>query len=295
MTGMTTPPDCIPCFLRQALEAARFATDDPTLHSRIVLQTLGAVAAMDLSQPPPAAIQIIQRLLRQTTGVDDPYRDAKSRCNLLALQMLPELVVDVRQAHDPFAAAIRFAIAGNVIDLGAKGGLGEAGMPAALRRALGEPMAGDIETFRRAVSAARQILYLADNAGEIVFDRLLIEQLPTDRVTLVVRGAPTINDATREDAQTAGLLGLVEVIDNGSDAPGTILADCSEDFRRRFYAADLIIAKGQGNFESLGDVAPGVFFLFKVKCPMVAAQIGHPVGSQVLWRSPRQKNGGHAP
>jgi hypothetical protein len=279
---MTTPPDCIPCFLRQALEAARFATHDPALHSRIVLQALGAVAAIDLSQPPPAAIQTIQRLLRQTTGVDDPYRDAKKRFNRLALELLPECVAQVRRARDPFATAIRFAIAGNVIDLGAKGGLGEAGMHVALRRALGEPMAGDIEPFRRAVSAARQILYLADNAGEIVFDRLLVEQLPPGRVTLAVRGGPTINDATREDAQTAGLPGLVEVIDNGSDAPGTILADCSEDFRRRFHAADLIIAKGQGNFESLADTAPGVFFLFKVKCPTVAAHVGHPVGSQVL-------------
>jgi len=292
---MTTPPDCIPCFLRQALEAARFATDDPALHNRIVLQALGAVAAMDLSQPPPAAIQTIQRLLRQTTGVDDPYRDAKQRFNHFALELLPECVAEVRRARDPFTAAVRFAIAGNVIDLGAKGGLGEAGMHAALRRALGEPMAGDIEAFRRAVAAARQILYLADNAGEIVFDRLLIEQLPTDRVTLVVRGAPTINDATREDAQTAGLPELVEVIDNGSDAPGTILADCSEYFRRRFQAADLIIAKGQGNFESLADTVPGIFFLFKVKCPTVAAQVGRPVGSQVLWRSPRQKNASQSP
>jgi uncharacterized protein with ATP-grasp and redox domains len=292
---MTTPPDCIPCFLRQALEAARFATDDPALHDRIVLQALGAVAGMDLSQPPPAAIQTIQRLLRQTTGVEDPYQEAKRRFNRLALQLVPELAADVRRARDPFATAIRFAIAGNVLDLGAKGGLGEADMHAALRRALGEPMAGDIEAFRRAVAAARQILYLADNAGEIVFDRLLVEQLPTGRVTLVVRGAPTINDATREDAQTAGLPGLVEVIDNGSDAPGTILADCSEDFRRRFHAADLIIAKGQGNIETLGDVAADVFFLFKVKCATVAAQVGRPVGSQVLWRSPRQKNGGQSP
>jgi len=282
---MTTPPDCIPCLLRQTLEAARFASADPALHGRVVLQALGAIAGVDLSRPSPATIQTIQRLLRRTTGVDDPYRAAKQRLNRLALTLLAELAAEIRQAPDPFATAIGFAIAGNVLDLGAKGGPGEAGMPAALRRALDEPLAGDLEAFRRAVADARRILYLADNAGEIVFDRLLIEQLPPGRATLAVRGAPTINDATRDDAEAAGLPALVEVIDNGSDAPGTLLDDCSEVFLRHFRAADLIIAKGQGNFESLAGTAPGVFFLFKVKCPAVAAQVGHAVGSQILWRT----------
>jgi uncharacterized protein with ATP-grasp and redox domains len=115
---------------------------------------------------------------------------------------------------------------------------------------------------------------------------LLAEQLPLERLTFAVRGAPVLNDATLADARLAGLDGLAEVIDNGSDAPGTILADCSEEFRRRFAAADLIVAKGQGNYESLSEEPHDIFFLFTVKCDVAARHAGVPRGTQVLWRSP---------
>ncbi len=114
---------------------------------------------------------------------------------------------------------------------------------------------------------------------------MLIEQLPRGRVTVAVRGRPVINDATREDAIIAGLPALAEVIDNGSGIPGTVLTDCSPEFRRRFAEADLIIAKGQGNFETLNDVTAPLFCLFRVKCPIVAGHCGHPVGSHVVWRA----------
>ena len=126
---------------------------------------------------------------------------------------------------------------------------------------------------------------LADNAGEIVFDRLLIEQLPIDRVTVAVRGYPVINDATLDDAETAGLTDIVDVISNGSDAPGTLLDDCSEAFRSRFEEADLIIAKGQGNYETLAQSPRPIFFLLRVKCPVVARDLDYPVGSMVVHPS----------
>ncbi len=283
---MRTAPDCIPCLLRQTLAAARLATADPAAQERFVHQALGVIAALEPPQSPPEVAQTIQRLLRRATGVSDPYREAKRRFTRIALDLLPGLATAVREASDPLAAAVRLAIAGNVIDLGARSDLGEAEVRATILGALAEPLAGDLEEFRWAVGGARRILYLTDNAGEIVLDRLLLEQLPAGRVTVAVRGAPVLNDATREDAAASGVGALAEVIDNGSDAPGTLLADCSADFQRRFRAADVIVAKGQGNFESLSDTAPGVFFLFMVKCPPVAAQVGQPVGSRMLWRSP---------
>ena len=149
--------------------------------------------------------------------------------------------------------AARIAIAGNMIDLGVNGNVTETDVQQAVRQALSAPFYGDQELFHHSIANARSILYLADNAGEIAFDRLLIEQISPERVTLVVRGGPVINDATRVDAQAVGLDEIVEVIDNGSDAPGTLLEDCSPEFRRRFVDADLIIAKGQGNFESLSN------------------------------------------
>jgi uncharacterized protein with ATP-grasp and redox domains len=137
--------------------------------------------------------------------------------------------------------------------------------------------------LRRAVAGADRILYLCDNAGEIVFDRLLIEVLPSEKITAVVRGTPVINDATLEDARATGLTEVVRVMDNGSDAPGTLLETCSPAFRDCFAAADLIIAKGQGNFETLSETrGKRIFFLLKVKCPLIARDIGEPTGRLVV-------------
>ncbi|GAF94354.1 unnamed protein product, partial [marine sediment metagenome] len=126
---------------------------------------------------------------------------------------------------------------------------------------------------------------LADNAGEIAVDRLLIQELGPQRVTMAVRGAAVINDVTFADARQVGMPELVEVIDNGSDAPGTLLDDCSASFCKRFCEADLIIAKGQGSFETLSEIESNIFFLFKVKCPVIAAHVGLPTGTHALLRS----------
>jgi hypothetical protein len=216
------------------------------------------------------------------TGVDDPYRQAKDRLNQLALELIPPFRARVKADSDSLKMAVRLAIAGNIMDMGVIGNLTEAEVRQTMDQALHAPFFGEMDKFRQAIDEAQSILYLADNAGEIAFDRLLIEQLLPKQITLVVRGAPIINDVTLIDAQTVGLDKMVEVIDNGSDAPGTILSDCSPEFRRRFAEADLIIAKGQGNFETLSGESGNLFFLFKVKCPMVADLLKQPVGMQML-------------
>ena len=261
------------------------ASTDPIVHEQVMQALLHLLGGMDMDLSPPVLAQRIHRRLRELTGVEDPYRAAKDQQNRMALNFLHELKGEIGAASDPLAMAVRLSIAANIIDLGAKTGLAEEDVLPALTRAVKEPVVGDMEGFRKAVTQAHRILYLADNAGEIVFDRLLIEQLSPARVTLAVRGKPVINDATIADARAAGLHELVEIIDNGSDAPGTILADCSRDFTRRFTEADLILAKGQGNFETLSDESRNIYFLFKVKCPVIAAQVGLPAGTHVLVRS----------
>ncbi len=285
---MDTHLECIPCLIQQALGAARFASPDAAVHERIVRTLLAETAEMDLSQSPPALAQRLHRRVRQLSGIADPYLDAKRRFNALTTQMLPKLAAEVEESADPFFRALRLAIAGNVVDLGVKGGIGEKDAEGAVRNTLNEPFHGDVEGLRQAVHDAAKILYLADNAGEIVLDRLLIERLPLERVTLAVRGCPVLNDVTYADAEAAGFTQLVEVMDNGSDAPGTILADCSEAFRRRFREADVIIAKGQGNYETLSDEDANIFFLFKVKCPVVAAHAGLPIGTHALLHNHRK-------
>lgn len=282
---MKTYLDCIPCFLRQTLDAVRLVTSDEAIHERLMQEGLRAASNLDPHQPPPALGQRIHRRIRELTRQSDPYRSAKDRFNQLALRHLPELRARVACSAAPLETAVRLAIAGNVIDLGINSDLRNAQVTGAINHALRAPLHGDVDALARAVADAARILYIADNAGELVFDRLLLEHLPLDKVTVVVRGAPVINDATVADAETAGLPEIVEVIDNGSDAPGTILADCSAAFRRRFEDADLIIAKGQGNYETLSHVPNDVFYLLMVKCPVVARELNCAVGSLILRRS----------
>jgi uncharacterized protein with ATP-grasp and redox domains len=295
---MRTSVDCIPCLVRQALDAGRLVSSDPAVHEQIVRDALLWIAEADLHRPPPVLAQRIHRRLREITGVDDVYRAAKDRLNRLAMGLLPELRAEIATAEDPFGLAVRLAIAGNVIDLGVKGDVTEADVRRSIDQALAEPIRGPLDELRRAAERAGRILYLADNAGEIVFDRLLIEQLSPERVTVAVRGAPVLNDATMADARAIGLDEIVEVVDNGSDAPGTILDDCSPAFRRRFAEADLVIAKGQGNFETLSDELSTVYVLFKVKCPVIAARVRLPEGAHVVVRTgepPPESTDGGAP
>ncbi len=279
---MRTFFDCIPCFVRQALDAARFATADQAIHEHVLRQALRAASNMDLTTTPPAMGQRLHRLIRQLTKNDDPYREVKQRFNRAALELYPGMKERVTRSDQPFETAVRLAIAGNIIDFGIHNHLDEGEVEAAIEHALSAPLRADARAVQAAVERADDVLYLADNAGEIVFDRLLIEQMPLETITVAVKGRPVLNDATMEDAEAAGLCELVTVIDNGSDAPGTILDDCSGAFQQRFRRADLVIAKGQGNYETLSDADQAVVFVLKAKCPVIARDLDCEVGSLVL-------------
>jgi hypothetical protein len=226
--------------------------------------------------------QQVHRLIRQLTQNPDPYAAIKQRMNQPAAKLYPMWHAIYRQAHSPLDAAMRLAIVGNLLDVGAKTQLDAASVRAAFEGALSAPLRGSLEELADAIRRARSILYLADNAGEIVFDRDLLAQLPLGNFTVAVRGRPVLNDATLADAKQAGLPDFCEVISNGSDAPGTVLDDCSPEFREQFNTADLIIAKGQGNYESLAGMGKEIFFLLKIKCDVLSRDLGWPLGSLVL-------------
>jgi len=282
---MKTFLDCIPCIVRQTLDAVRLVASDDAFHERVLREVLRAAAAMDLHQTPPEMAQWIHRRIRELIAQTDPYRQIKDRFNRMALELYPTLREWVEQSDNPMETAVRLAIAGNVIDFGVNSQLSETEVRQSVRHALSTSLDADIDGFSRAVSDAERILYLTDNAGEIVFDRLLIEQMPPGKVTVGVRGSPVINDATMTDAEDTGVVLSAEVIENGSDAPGTILADCSKNFLERFNKADLIIAKGQGNYETLSEVDKDIYFLLKAKCPVITRDIGCQMNSLVLRRS----------
>jgi len=280
---MKTYFDCIPCFVRQVLDSVRMITDDEQLHEKVMREALKMASGMDLSQSPPAMAQKIHRFIREMTGVDDPYLEVKNRFNTMALRLYPDLKEQIETSIDPIETAIRLAIAGNIIDFGVNSTVEPSQVEQTIAESLTDPLDTEsLELFKDAITQAKDILYLGDNAGEIVFDRLLIERLPFEKITFVVKGGPILNDAVMKDAQNVGLTDVVDVIDNGSDAPGTILNGCSEKFRRRFDDADLIIAKGQGNYETLSDVDKNIFFLVRPKCNVLARHLGCEIGSLVL-------------
>ena len=278
--------ECIPCLVRQATEAVDLATGDRALKERLLPQLLQEIAAAFPTTDCPVSIsQRLHRRVREETGQQDPYHALKGQMNRTALELLPVLMEELRRQPHRREAVVRLTIAGNLLDAGSKRRLAPAELEAHLKTIGGEPLWGSVDDLFQAADDAHCILYLADNAGEIVFDRLLIEALPSEKITIAVRGFPVINDATLEDAETVGLPAIAPVIGNGSDAPGTLLEECSEEFRYWMDRADLIISKGQGNYETLSGTDQNVFFLLTVKCPKVAAEIGAPVGSMVVRRA----------
>jgi len=281
---MHTSLDCVPCLVQQSLKVARMATADEKVHEAVLRDILRHASQLDLTRPPMLG-QWIYRQVRQRTGQDDPYLAVKQESNRLALALYPAWKQRILASENPLTAAVRLAIAANLIDFGIKGDLQPEDIPSALEKSFASRLEGDADEFFDAVARAKDILFLADNAGELVFDRLFLELLARNNLTVAVKGGPAINDALRADAEAAGLPGLVEVIDNGTDGAGTLLDTCSAEFQRRFERAQLIIAKGQAHYETLEGCPRDLFFLLKVKCPLVGRHIGHEVGSLVIHRN----------
>lgn len=278
---MKTYLDCYPCFLRQALEAARLAGADQGQQKAVLDRVLDLLKQVEPASTPPEIGDRVHRIVRQEVGDGDPYQAVKQASTRQALSLYPRMKALVAESGNPLDVAVRLSIAGNIIDLGPNL---EYDLWATVERVLAQPFAiDDGMAFREALARADRALYLADNAGETVFDRVLIESLGVP-VTYVVKGGPTLNDATVEDALAAGLDQVAEVVSNGTDAPGTIMARCSEAFRRLYDEAELVIAKGQGNYETLSEEGPKVFFLLQAKCPVMARDADVPVGSIVLKR-----------
>jgi uncharacterized protein with ATP-grasp and redox domains len=211
----------------------------------------------------------LNREFCRITGVSNPYAKEKAESNSLSLSLYKKYRIRVLESANPFDMALRLAIAGNIIDYGANA---DFNVPVTIHKVLESEFAIDhSKELVKRIKAASRILYLGDNAGEIVFDKLFIEMIMHPRLTFAVRGSHVLNDATLEDAQQVGMNLVADVISNGYDAPSTLLSECSEEFMRHYNEADLIISKGQGNFEGLlEENDPRIFHLLMVKCDVIA-------------------------
>jgi len=295
---MKTYLDCIPCFFRQALEGSRIVRASPKQQKRIIDEFARKIPQISLEASPPEIARIGYKLLRAVSSNGDPYQAIKQKSNRIALRLLGRLRNKVNHSKDRLLTAIELAVAGNIIDFGVKNNLN---IKEELKKILAEEnkvihkqSIFHYAEFRQALRKARDILYLADNAGEVVFDRILIEEIkkayPDKKLYYAVKEKPVINDALFEDAKVCGIDKVVQVISNGTDAPGTILALCSKEFKQIYKRADMIISKGQGNFESLSNEKRPIFFLFMVKCPVVAKETDCKMGNIVLFYN-LKKNG----
>ena len=215
------------------------------------------------------------------TGIYDPFAEEKANSNRLAMELYKEWKPKVLKFKNPLELALRLSIAGNIMDYGA---INNFDIHQTIEHVLNADFAIDhTSLFKQRIHKAKSILYLADNAGEIVFDKLFLETIGHPDVTLAVRGGNTLNDATVQDAQEIGIDSVAKLISNGFDAPSTILEQCSTEFLAVYHSADLIISKGQGNFEGLiHEKDPRIFFLLMVKCDVVAELLAVTKGSFIV-------------
>ncbi len=276
--------ECVACFVRQGLETAARASRDVEVRWRAMRQICAIAGDTATDITPPELAERVYDAVAAVTGVPDPFYEEKRRANEIAMGLQSRFERILADAPDPLLAAIKFSIAGNSMDLGIVTEYGDVG--ALAESMLAAPLGiDDYEAFRRRLSQARHVVMIGDNNGEVVFDRLLIQQMKKVRdcrYTYVVRGRPVINDVTVEDAHAVGIDHVAEVADTGSGIPGLILSACSPEVRPLFETADMVVSKGQGNYESLSEAPRDVFFLLMVKCQVVSRDLRAPVGVAVV-------------
>ncbi len=294
---MQTCLDCIPCFFNQTLSAGRMM-GLPDHEIKRLLDAVGkGLEQVSLESTPPEMARLLQRIINQKTGSQDPYKELKHQSNVIALGYAPKMQQLVETSEDQLLTAIEVAIAGNIIDYGA---IHDLDVDAELQQLMNtERMQLEREdstnfayqAFSEDLKQAKTLLYIGDNAGEIVFDKILLTVIrsmyPDLRITFAVRGKPILNDVLLEDAQEAGLTEMVQVISSGSDAPGCVLAYCDESFLEVFRSSDMIISKGQGNFEALSDEDAPIYYLLIAKCAAVARELSCSVRDIILKRKQR--------
>lgn len=275
---MNISRECIYCLARQAVEISEEVTDKSELQEEIIKCALKELSNLDFNKTSPEIAYKMHQHAKRLTGIDDPYKEMKDDFNKTATDIYNRIRREkwIEKSDDPFDLSCRLAIAGNIIDFSVGLDLDVSDIIKSVEDSLTHTLFGSGSTaLKRASETAQNILYIADNSGEIIFDKFLLSQLPKDKVTYVVKGSPIVNDATMHDAITSGVIDMVKVIDNGHGAQGTILKDCSPEFREAFEAADLIISKGQANFETLSHRQDkDIFYLLRAKCKSVASALG---------------------
>ncbi len=277
---MKTYLDCIPCFFKQCLQVSRATKCSVILQKEILDEVSELIPGFSLNHTPPEMAGAILNIIREKTGQEDPYDDIKEISRNRVRNVLPKVEDMVKQSEAPLLTAVKLTIAANIIDYGANGELDLGSELISLLMVEDSKIKKEREelfnfnSFSNKLMNSHNILYIGDNVGEHFFDRILIEEMkranPKISVTYATRDRPVLNDITLSDAIDAGIDKHAKAISSGSQLPGTVLNLCNKEFTDIFNSADMIISKGQGNYETLSDVSAPIFFLLMAKCPVIA-------------------------
>jgi len=265
---------------KQALSASRRCTSDVEELKKVQYELMRRLPQETFDQSPAEISYHALKIVNDILGCTDPFAEGKRRSNAAMLELYPSLKEIVRSSSDKLHTAIKIAAAGNIIDMGI---LRQFDVRKSIDDILERSFRIDhFDLLQKDLMSAERILYIADNAGEIVADMLFLETLGRKDVFVAVNEKPILNDATMEDVRQVGLDRVATPISNGSGMIGTVLRDCSEEFRNVFHAADVIISKGQGNYECLDERGENIYFVLTAKCPVVAEALRVEEGEAVL-------------
>ncbi|EQB22699.1 hypothetical protein UNSWDHB_3013 [Dehalobacter sp. UNSWDHB] len=263
--------DCLPCVLRQVLEASRMATVKTELQEKIMEESIRILADYKRYGCSPEMGRAVHRTVKNITGILDPYEKIKERDIKAAKRISPFLERFLQQKQNTLYWALKIAATGNIIDSAINNNLN---IENCIEKELEKEFSiYDIEAFENKLQTAKSLLIIGDNAGETVFDRVLAKHLSHLNITYAVRSEPIINDATAKEAFDSGLGKYAEIVSTGCNIPGAVLQECSEEFIDILNNADLVISKGQGNYEALSDCGKKIFFLLKAKCPVISEKL----------------------
>lgn len=283
---------CLSCILSKREKMARDKKDDEK-KAAYFHDLLGILYEYGQKESAPWLAAKIDELYEAYYGVKTDYKELKHKYNQLMLSKEKELETRIRSSADPVYTCIQYVCAGNYIDFSAVSDINETMLQKLLDKA--EEKAADetaseeeYQHFRKDLEYAKKLVYLTDNCGEIVLDKLFIrilkEQYPELDITVIVRGQDVLNDATMEDAREVGLSDIVECIGNGCATPGTVLTKVSEEAKQKILSADVIISKGQGNFEGMYGSGVNPYYMFLCKCELFVRRFGLPQFTSVFAR-----------
>ena len=272
--------DCIACLMRrQTGQISKYADEEKKL--AYLKDVCAEIAKAPAGVAAPYLVSRFNRACKKYFDEEDIYGEVKKESNDFVLERLPKIEAEVNASADPVLSALKFARLGNYIDFGAlHGAVDMDELDGKLMSALSSEQVDETEykNLTRDLENARELVYILDNAGEIVLDKLFIEKIkekyPRLLVTAAVRGAPVLNDVTLEDAEYTGLSEVCRVIDNGSDISGTQISEIGEELKSALLRADVIVAKGQGNFETMLGCGYNVYYLFLCKCDLFVRTFG---------------------